>query len=130
ADGSYVYRTITSGTACTNGVFGDPIVGTYKSCAIRANDWTFCASEDGSCSFAGTQQVRYGANGSYYYKTLSDGTACANSVFGDPIVGTVKEVHIRGASPTLSPSPSPTPPPPPPPSTSAVGPQSTITCPA
>jgi parallel beta-helix repeat protein len=130
ADGSYVHRTLTDGTACTNGVFGDPIVGTYKSCAIRANDWTFCTSEYGFCSFAGSQLVRYGANGAYYYKTLFDGTACTNSVFGDPIVGTFKECHIGGVSPTLSPSPSPSPPPPPPPSISAVGPQSTITCPA
>ena len=30
------------------------------------------------CSFAGTKEVRYGANGSYFYRTLSNGTACTN----------------------------------------------------
>ena len=87
-----------------------------------SGDWTFCASEGGFCAFAGTREVRYGANGAYSYRTLSDGTACTNSVFGDPIAGTPKQCHIGAASTS--------PPPPPPPSPSAVGPQSTITCPA
>ena len=85
-------------------------------------DWTFCAPEGGFCSFAGTQQVRYGANGAYSYRTLSNGTSCTNGVFGDPIFGTAKECHFGAASTE--------PPPPPPPSPTGVGPQSTITCPA
>ena len=58
-----------NGTACTNSVFGDPAVGATKSCATRAlvttttSDWTFCAWEYGVCAFAGTKEVRYGANG-------------------------------------------------------------------
>jgi len=28
--------------------------------------------------------VRYGANGLFVVKTLTDGTACTNEVFGDP----------------------------------------------
>ena len=59
------------------------------------SDWTFCAAEDGVCAFTGTEEVRYGANGSYFYKTLTDGTACTNSVFGDPISGTAKHCAIR-----------------------------------
>jgi len=43
-------------------------------------------------------EVRFGANGSYFYKTLSDGTACTNAVFGDPIVDVVKSCSIRAAS--------------------------------
>ena len=120
ANGSYFYRTVSNGTACTNNVFGDPTVGIVKNCAVRS-DWTLCAAEGGFCAFAGTQQVRYGANGVYSYRTLSGGTACTNSVFGDPIVGTAKQCHIGAASASL-------PPPSPPPS--AVGPQPTITCPA
>jgi hypothetical protein len=59
------------------------------------SDWTFCAAEGGVCAFTGTEEVRYGANGSYFYKSLTDGTACTNSVFGDPIFGTVKHCALR-----------------------------------
>ena len=80
ANGSYFFRTLSNGTACTNAVFGDPIVGVAKECALRtptpASAWTFCASEGGTCAFAGTQEVRYGANGTFIYRTLSNGTAC------------------------------------------------------
>ena len=82
-----------------NDVFGDPIFGTVKGCAIRippaSTEWTFCAEEGGVCEFAGTAEVRYGANGSFMFKTLTDGTACTNEVFGDPIVGTVKQCSIK-----------------------------------
>ena len=97
ANGSYTYETLSGGTACTNSVFGDPAVGVRKECATRASDWTFCAWEGGVCAFAGTHEVRYGANGSYTYETLSDGTACTNSVFGDPAVGVRKECAIRAS---------------------------------
>ena len=73
-----------------------------KQCAIRIppppTDWTFCASEGGVCAFTGTMEVRYGANGSFVYKTLTDGTACTNEVFGDPIYGVVKFCDLRTAS--------------------------------
>jgi hypothetical protein len=32
----------------------------------------------------GTTAVRYGANGLFVVKTLTDSTACTNEVFGDP----------------------------------------------
>ena len=59
------------------------------------SDWTFCAAEGGVCAFTGTEEVRYGANGSYFYKSLTGGTACTNSVFGDPIFGTAKHCALR-----------------------------------
>ncbi len=88
--------------------------------APSSDGWTFCASEGGFCAFSGTMNVRYGANGSYYYKSLSGGTACTNAVFGDPAVNTPKQCSIGGAAPTT----------PPPPTTSSYGPRSTITCPS
>ena len=94
ANGSYFSKTLSDGTSCTNSVFGDPVEGTTKSCAVRVSDWTFCAVEGGVCAFADTQEVRYGANGSYFSKTLSGSTACTNSVFGDPIPGTVKQCAV------------------------------------
>ena len=99
ASGVYVYLTLTDGTACNNAVFGDPVYGTRKACAIRIapapTEWTFCADEGDLCPFTGTAEVRYGANGAYVYQTLTDGTACINDVFGDPIYGTVKACAIR-----------------------------------
>jgi len=128
ANGSYVYLTLTGGTACTNAVFGDPAYGVAKHCDIGSTStttWTVCANEGGFCSFAGTQQVRYGANGSYVYLTLTGGTACTNAVFGDPAYGVAKQCAIGGTSTTTTTTTTSSTT-----STSAYGPQSTITCPA
>ena len=118
ANGSYFYETLSGGTACTNSVFGDPIVGVAKQCAIAAsavtNDWTFCAAENQTCSFTDTREVRYGANGLYNYLLLSNGTPCTNNVFGDPISGTVKHCDIKTTAPPAT----------------SYGPRPTITCPA
>ncbi len=65
----------------------------------EAQEWTFCAPEGGVCSFAGTVEVRYGANGAFIVKTLTDGTACTNAVFGDPIVGVVKSCATSSSTP-------------------------------
>jgi parallel beta-helix repeat protein len=119
ANGQYFVKTLTNGTACTNAVFGDPIYGTAKQCEIR-DVWTFCAAESGFCNFSGTAEVRYGANGVYAFKTLSNGTACTNGVFGDPLYGVVKQCHLRQAAAA---------PPPPPPPVQTYGPQTSITCP-
>jgi parallel beta-helix repeat protein len=81
--------------------------------------WTFCANENGFCAFSGTKDVRYGANNTYAFGTFTDGVACTNAVFGDPIVGVVKHCDVKDAT---------TPPPPPPPT--GVGPQAGITCPS
>jgi parallel beta-helix repeat protein len=128
ANGSYVYLTLTGGTACTNAVFGDPAYGAAKRCDYSAptttsTDWTFCAYEGGTCSFSGTLQVRYGANGSYVYLTLTGGTPCTNAVFGDPAYGAQKQCATGGTS-TSSVAPSPSTPP------TGYGPQAAITCPA
>jgi uncharacterized repeat protein (TIGR01451 family) len=60
------------------------------------SNFTFCANENGFCSFSGTQQVRYGANGQYSTLTLTNGTPCTNSIFGDPIFGVVKTCSFDG----------------------------------
>jgi alpha-L-rhamnosidase len=52
--------------------------------------YTECAAENGTCSFSGTEEVAYGGNGIYTYQTITGGTACDNSVFGDPDYGVVK----------------------------------------
>jgi parallel beta-helix repeat protein len=131
ANGLYAYKTLTGSTACTNAVFGDPAPGVAKQCAISAtpiappstDSWSVCANEGGTCAFTGTQQVRYGGNSLYVYKTLTGGTACTNAVFGDPAPGVAKQCAIGGTTSAAPPAPAPA-------ATSSYGPQSTITCPA
>jgi hypothetical protein len=65
-------------------------------------DWALCASENEYCAFTGTKLVRYGAGGAYYSKTLTDGTACTNAVFGDPFEGVPKQCDVWIASVTVS----------------------------
>lgn len=35
-NGNYITRTLSGGTPCTNAVFGDPIVGSAKTCAVAS----------------------------------------------------------------------------------------------
>jgi alpha-L-rhamnosidase len=88
-DSSYVYLTgVQPGTytiAADPGPAGAPA------------GYTACAAENGTCSFAGTQSVAYGADGIFTYQTLSGGTACGNAVFGDPVYGTVKACFLLPA---------------------------------
>jgi len=52
--------------------------------------WTYCAAENGTCSFTGTRDVRYGTATSFVTKTFTGSVKCSNSVFGDPAYGVVK----------------------------------------
>jgi Domain of unknown function (DUF4082) len=58
------------------------------------SNYVFCANENATCSFSGTLSVAYGANGAFNYLILTGGTACNNTVFGDPIYGVVKACYI------------------------------------
>ena len=100
AGNSFNYATLPGGTACSNAVFGDPISGTAKSCYLIAappsfNTWSSCSAEGGTCSFSGTHEVAYGANGQYFYRSVNSSTGCSNAVFGgDPINGTAKTCYV------------------------------------
>ncbi|HEV3170681.1 MAG TPA: chitinase [Actinocrinis sp.] len=99
ANGSYNYATVGS-VACSNSVFGDPAPGTAKACYVVGappsfTTWTSCSAENGSCSFSGTHEVAYGANGQYFYGSFTDGTSCSNAVFGDPAFGTAKTCYVQ-----------------------------------
>src|SRR5207249_1814091 len=65
-----------------------------------SGNWTFCGYEDWWCGFAGTAQVRYGANGVYAYGTFTGGVLCSYTVFGDPLYGVYKtcEYSATGAT--------------------------------
>ena len=62
--------------------------------------YTLCAAENGTCSFTGTQNVAFGANGKFYYKTnVTSPIACNDATFGDPNVGTVKACYYGPGKP-------------------------------
>jgi hypothetical protein len=75
--------------------------------ATASGGWTFCANEPERCNFAGTKQVRYGANEIYTYGTFHDGVVCSNAAFGsDPLSGVIKHCDYADiTTPTPTPRP-------------------------
>ncbi len=61
-------------------------------------DWTLCAAEEGRCSFTGVRVVHYGTASQMVAKTLTDGTACSNAVFGDPAPYNAKSCWLEPAT--------------------------------
>lgn len=99
ANGKYFYRTLTNSTSCNNSIFGDPNVGTVKACYLmgpppNTTSWILCINSP--CSFDNTQEVAYGANGLFFYRALTNGTACDNTTFGgDPAPGFGKACYYQ-----------------------------------
>ena len=95
--GKFAYKVATDSVACTVAAFGvDPNPGAAKKCSWSPrppvdNGWTQCAAESGTCGFAGTRSVAYGANQSWIFRAVAGGIACTNDAFGgDPAFGVVK----------------------------------------
>jgi hypothetical protein len=80
--------------SCTTAAFGgtDPIPGTVKACSFSSELYTSCAAEGGTCSFTGTKQVRFGANGQWNTMMVTGSTPCTLAAFGnvDPLPDVVK----------------------------------------
>jgi parallel beta-helix repeat protein len=71
--------------------------------------WTNCGMEYGTCSFTGTKQVRFGANGAYVVKTLTGPVACAITTFGsDPASGVQKSCDTAPVPTTTTTTPTTT----------------------
>jgi Putative Ig domain len=65
--------------------------------AQSTSTWTACAQEHELCSFSGTRNVRYGANGTWTVRQVAasgGGVLCTNEVFGDPLRGTLKACEL------------------------------------
>jgi hypothetical protein len=58
--------------------------------AAAVSGWVECAVEGGQCDVPSKRNLRYGANGTYAYKTVIGTIACNNSVWGDPLCGVFK----------------------------------------
>lgn len=92
---NFVIKTLTGPVACSNAVFGDPIVGQIKSCSIAVTPtWTVCAAEGGICTVSSGAVVRYGTDTNYFTKTVNGPVACTNATFGDPAVNSVKSCKV------------------------------------
>lgn len=94
---SFFTKLTDAGLACNNTTFGDPTPGTVKQCDKAPATWTLCAAEGARCNFSGSNVVLYGANGSYFTRTVSDGVDCNNGTFGDPASGSAKSCYLPGA---------------------------------
>lgn len=93
--GKYKYGIFTGSVSCSNGMFGDPIAGVPKSCQFSSDLYTACAGEGQTCSFPGTKEVRFGANGQWVTRMATGSIACNNAAFGDPIPNVVKRCEYR-----------------------------------
>jgi alpha-L-rhamnosidase len=107
AQGKYDYATETNGVACSDTVFGDPDYGVSKACYVEpaptaVGVWQQCAAETGTCSFAGTATVAFGAQVDFNYATITGGTACDDTVFGDPDYGVSKACYIEAPPPVAT----------------------------
>lgn len=63
------------------------------------DEWKDCAKENETCQVTGTKNVRYGANGKYYIRSITGNVTCNNANFGDPIYGVAKTCQIHSAPP-------------------------------
>ncbi len=81
-------RSLKFSTSVTAG----PVSG--GSTAELPAGFTWCATENGTCSISGTAVVAFGA-GSYLYKTVTGSTACTTSAFGgDAAQGVLKACYV------------------------------------
>jgi Bacterial alpha-L-rhamnosidase 6 hairpin glycosidase domain len=99
-DGKYAYRLADGSAgaiACTSAAFGgDPIPNVVKACHFSDELFTSCAAEGATCSFSGTKEVRFGANGQWKTLTATGSALCNAATFGgDPLPNVVKTCEYR-----------------------------------
>jgi spore coat protein U-like protein len=99
------YKHVAAGEA--RPVVGQIDIGAYESLTgpttTTTTSWTACATEGATCSFSGTREVRFGANGVYTSKMITASTPCTTAVFGDPIRGVVKTCSYANTTTTAAP---------------------------
>jgi len=104
ANGGFAYRDgVTGAITFTVAGFGsDPIVNVVKAGYFRnaggPPGYTKCADEGGTCTFARTVDVAYGAHGLFNYQCGVTGAVTVNNTsFGDPIYNVAKAGYFRNA---------------------------------
>lgn len=108
---SWKVAPATGAVPCNNTEFGSS--GSSNQCYYQAysGSWTpvvsatACAAENATCTLpTGTWEVWYGANTSWNVAPATGAVPCTNGVFGDPLVGTVKNCYYRAYSGTWTPT--------------------------
>jgi hypothetical protein len=89
-EGHYSFGIFTGGTPCNDTTFTDPFPSVPKSCETSDDLYVECAAEGGTCTFTGTHQVRFGANGQWIVRSATGSIACDATTFGDPLTGVTK----------------------------------------
>ncbi|MBB3117506.1 M12 family metallo-peptidase [Pseudoduganella violacea] len=97
AGSKFAFKLASGSIGCNYDVFGDPAFGTPKACYIGPAGFTYCAAENGQCAVSGTKTVAYGANGQFFYRTVSGPIACSDDAFGNPAVGIGKACFVGPA---------------------------------
>lgn len=88
-----IFSADAGAVPCSLATFGgvDPIPNTVKACAFSSELFTSCATEGNTCTFDGTREVRYGANGQWQTLTATGSVSCDATTFGlDPLPDTSK----------------------------------------
>ncbi len=92
-------KSCCSGLRCYTTADGSQYPGN-GICLPTSSDFTSCipcAEETNpatNCNFVGTGPISYGTGTSFNVLTKTNTVECSNSVFGDPIFGTVKQCYI------------------------------------
>jgi hypothetical protein len=96
-DGKYAYKIVDTSVSCDSATFErDPIPNTFKLCQWSDELYTPCATEGETCTFDGTKQVRFGANGQWVTKTATASLPCNVASFGsDPLPHVEKTCEYR-----------------------------------
>lgn len=94
-----ITKVLTGPVACVDASFGAPTTNYENFCSYSSElattptptptptTWTECAREGGTCSFAGTRQIKYGgklAGQQSIIKTLTGPVLCNDGSFGAP----------------------------------------------
>ncbi len=97
--GQYLYKIVSGSTPCDVATFGkDPLENVPKSCEISNELYSTCSDEDTTCTFTGTKQVRFGANGQWLARMATGSSACDATTFGDdPLPNVKKRCEYRDA---------------------------------
>ena len=104
ANGAFVYQTLTDGTACNNDGVRRPDLRDRQG----LRDQEHASVDRVDVLRAGERRVRLhrherrcatGPTARMSTRRLTDGTACTNDVFGDPIYGTGETVRAYGIPP-------------------------------
>lgn len=93
----FAHKLATNSIMCDNGTFGDPNPTVVKACYSGPAGYAYCSAQNGQCAVSGTKTVAYGANGQFFYRTVSGPIACTDAAFGDPLVGVGKACFVGPA---------------------------------